>query len=201
MEENKKYYWSKGENTINQDEVETILTASDTLAITYQGEFSIIVKTLNPAEISTLETIEGNSGIVEDIADENNSTTREAAFEIANAKLQKYGVIGRRLKFRTRRAGLWAGQILTVNLPEHDMSAEMLVESVSISTEQNTVVWYDVTCAEGPEQQSWTKVFETMATRGQTFVVRENISDDEILIILQSFSKTWESTDSPNIFY
>ncbi len=200
VESGKKYYWSKGSNSINQDDSETLLASTDTLAITYRGEFDIIVKTLDESEISTRQTVEGNSGIVEDVADENNSTTREAAFEVANSKLKKYGVIGRRLKFRTRRAGLFAGQILTVNLPAHGINGEMLIESVSISTEQNTVVWYDVSCAEGPEQQSWTKMFETMATRGQTFVVRENISEDEVLIILQSFSKTWNAGDNPNIF-
>ena len=200
LEENKKYYWSKGDNTINQDDAETLLASSDTLAITYQGEFDIIVKTMNPEEIADRQDIEGGSGIVEDVADEMNSTTREAAFEVANAKLKKYGVIGRRLSFRTRRSGLFAGQILTVNLPAHGINVEMLIESVTISTEQNTVIWYDVTCAEGPEQQSWTKMFEVMATRGQSFVVRENISEEEVLITLQSFTKTWESTDSPNIF-
>lgn len=200
LEENKKYYWSKGDNTINQEESETLLTASDTLSITYQGEFDIIVKTMNPEEIVDRQDIEGGSGIVEDVADEMTSTTREAAFEVANAKLKKYGVIGRRLSFRTRREGLFAGQVLTVNLPEHNINAEMLIESVSISTEQNTVVWYDVTCAEGPEQQSWTKMFEVMATRGQSFVVRENISEEEVLITLKGFTKTWESTDIPNIF-
>lgn len=200
LEENKKYYWSKGDNTINQDEAETLLVDTDVLAVTYQGEFDIIVKTISPEEIADRQDIEGGSGIVEDVADDMNSTTREAAFEVANAKLKKYGVIGRRLSFRTRRPGLFAGQILTVNLPEHSINAEMLIESVSISTEQNTVVWYDVTCAEGPEQQSWTKMFEVMATRGQSFVVRENISEEEVLITLQSFTKTWESIDSPNIF-
>lgn len=200
LEENKKYYWSKGDNTINQDESQSVLSASDTLSITYQGEFDIIVKTMNPEEIDDRQDIEGGSGIVEDVADEMTSTTREAAFEVANAKLKKYGVIGRRLSFRTRRKGLFAGQILTVNLPEHGINAEMLIESVDVSTEQNTVVWYDVTCAEGPEQQSWTKMFEVMATRGQSFVVRENINEEEVLITLKSFEKTWESTDSPNIF-
>mgnify|MGYP006924665660 FL=1 len=69
-----------------------------------------------------------------------------------------------------------------------------------MSTEQNTVVWYDVSCVEGPQQHSWTKMFEVMATRGQSFVVRENISEEEVLITLQGFEKTWEITDSPNIF-
>lgn len=201
VEKDKKYYWSKGSNTINQAETETLLISSDVLAITYRGEFDIIVKTLNETEIdSKLVTEGGTTGIVEDVADEPNSTTREAAFEIANAKLEKYGVIGRRLKFRTSRYGLWAGQILPVSLPEHDITADLLIESVTISTEQNVLTWYDVTCAEGPEQQSWTKMFEAMATRGQAFVVRENISEDSVLITLQTFTKTWLEATATNIF-
>lgn len=201
VETDKKYYWSKGNNTINQDSSLTLLTASDTLTISYKGEFDIIVKTLSEAEIASIVELEGDTtGVIEDVADEMNSTTREAAFEIANAKLAKYGVIGRRLMFQTLRSGLWAGQILTVDLPEHDINAaELLIESITITTEE-TVTWYDVTCAEGPEQQSWTKMFEQMADKGQPFVARENISEDEVLITLKTFTKTWYPSTANNIF-
>ena len=195
----KDWYWSKGSNVISQDTAGTILLATDTLAISYKGEFDVIVKTLNEAEITRLITAEASSGIVENVADENNSTTREAAFEVANSKLEKYGVVGRRLHFQTLRFGLFAGQILPVDLPEHDIDTDMLIETVSISTDQG-IPFYDVVAAEGPEQQSWTKMFENMATRGTTFTVRENIAEEEVLITLATFTKTWLEATAVNIF-
>jgi len=201
VETGKRYYWSKGSNVISQDDNETLLVSSDTLEVTYRGEFDIIVKTYDQDEIEDRISVEGGSGIVEEVADESNTTTREAAFEIANAKLKKYGVIGQRLRFLTKRSGLFAGQILTVSLPGYGLnSAEMLIESVTITTEQNTVVWYDVSCAEGPEQQNWTKLFGDMAKRGKVLTVRENIGEDEVLVTLKEFDKTWLADTANNIF-
>jgi hypothetical protein len=60
--------------------------------------------------------------------------------------------------------------------------------------------WYDVQAVFGPSNGSWTKLFYTMATRGQTFVIRQNISEKQVLVILAQFEKTWEVTDNLNIF-
>jgi hypothetical protein len=162
--------------------------------------FDIVVITYDTDQIDERKVLEQNSGIVEDVADEMDTTNREAAFQSANAKLKKYAVMGRRLKFQTTRYGLKPGQLLSVTLPEHDLNnTEMLIESVNISYDY-PLVYYDVTCAEGPEQNSWAKMFEVMATRGQAFVIRENISEKQILITLQTFSKTWLQADVSNIF-
>lgn len=202
VETGKKWYWAKGDPIIYQADTETVLAAVDKVRTTYQGEFDIVAISQNPGAVDDKKSIEGGgTGYVEDVADEPNTTTRAAAFESANKKLEKYAVIGKRLKFRTRRYGLRPGQLLTVNLPEHDLNSdEMLIESVSISEDSN-VIWYDISCVEGPEQGTWAKLFYAMATRGQAFVVRENIGEDEILITLAEFTKTWLEAETPNIFY
>ena len=200
LDTGKKYYWSKGESQITQDESETLLISADTLKIIYQGEYDVIAITFDPTQIESRQAIEGNSGIVENVADEIENTNRDTAFQSANAKLAKYGVIGRRLKFTARKTGLKTGQLLTVNMPEHGIDGlQMLIESITV-TRQDNLFYYRISAVEGPSQQSWAKMFEVMATRGQAFVVRQNISEKQILVTLATFSKTWESVDSPNIF-
>lgn len=200
VETGKKFYWSKGDPVFIQADNQPLLTSADTIKITYQGEFDIIAITYDGDQIEQRMNIEGNSGINEDVADEMANTNREASFQSANAKIKKYAVVGKRLKFSTIRSGLKAGQLLTVNLPEHELNnAEMLIESVQISIVKDHTI-YNVACAEGPEQNSWAKMFGAMATRGQAFIVRKNISEKEILIVLEQFTKTWELADSPNIF-
>lgn len=190
VDSGKQWYWSKGENAISQDNAGTPLTVTDVLSVTYQGEFSMVVMSKDEAQISSRQTLEQNSGINEDVADEPQTTNREAAFQSANAKIQKYGVIGRRIQFRTRRIGLEAGQIATVNLPEHGINnAELLIESVQIS-DNAKLLFYDVSAVEGPEQGSWTRMFQAMVTRGQAFVIRENISETDVLVTFQSFSES-----------
>lgn len=202
LDEIKQWYWSKGDNTVVQDNAETVLGKDiDRMRITYQGEFDIVVITENPEEVENLKIIEGGgSGWVEDVADEPQTTNRDAAFQSANSKIRKYGVNGRRLRFRTWKNGLEVGQLLTVNLPDHDLNnAEMLIETVQITKEDNEL-WHSVSAVEGPVSGSWAKMFYAMATRGQAFVIRENINESQVLITLAQFNKTWEEADSPNIF-
>lgn len=199
VDTSKNWYWSKGSSIISQDEAGILLDNTDTLTVIYQGEFDVIVKTLNESEIIRLVTAEASSGIVENVSDEQNSTTREAAFEVANAQLEKYSVVGRRLKFATLRSGLFAGQILAVDLSEHNIDTDLLIETVSISTDQGIPI-YDVVASEGPEQQSWTKMFENMATRNYNPTIFENIGESEILITLSTFTKTWLAATAANIF-
>ena len=200
LDTDKKYYWSKGHNEITQDASQTLLISTDTLEITYQGEYDVIVITFDTEQIEERKAIEGNSGIVENIADEIENTTRDTAFQSGNAKLKKYGVIGRRLKFTIWKPGLKTGQLLPVNMPEHGINnLEMLIEGIDVVKKEN-IFYYKVTAVEGPSQQSWAKMFEVMATRGQAFVIRQNISEKQILITLATFSKTWLISDSSNIF-
>lgn len=195
----KDWYWSKGSNIISQDDAGTILVSTDTLTVVYYGEFDVIVKTLNEAEITRLQTLETSSGLVEDVASETNSTTREAAFEIANAKLERFASVGTKVKFRTIESGLFAGQLLTINLPEHDIDDDFLIESVVTREQQNTL-FYDVIATKGTQYVSWAKLLDNLIAKNGAFVVRENIAEDEVLITLKTFSKTWTESEVPNIF-
>lgn len=202
VETGKKYYWSKGENAITQDESQALLISSDTLSVTYQGQFDIVAITEDPGEINNMKSIEGiGTGTVEEVEDEPDNNSRDAAFQSGNAKLQKYATIGTKVTFRVLRYGLKAGQLLTMNVPEHNLNnTEVLIESVDTTDESGIFLYYDITAVEGPEEGSWAKMFQKMATKGQVFVIRENISEEQVLITLKEFSKTWQHTDAPNIF-
>lgn len=200
VDDDKQWYWSKGSNTISQDESGTPLTSNDVIRITYIGEFDIVVVSQITEQIDNRKDVEGGSGIVEDVQDNPYTSNRETGFQNANAKLEKYGVIGRRVTFTVQEKGLETGQIVKVTIPDHELNEnELLIESVNI-TQSTHITWYNVTAIEGPTGTSWTKMFYHMATRGQTFVLRENIREDQILIILETFTKTWTEEEIPNIF-
>jgi hypothetical protein len=200
LESGKDWYWSKVDSNISQDFIGTPLTSSDTLIINYQGQFPIVAIIIDDAQVTNRQTIEGNSGLVEDVEDTSKTTTSESAFELAQAKLDKYGVIGRRLKYLTRRTGLLPGQIQTVNLPDYGLNnSEMLIESI-MTTTQGTITWYQITAIEGPEMGSWTQLFYQLALKTREFIIRENIREDQVLVIRAQFSKLWDEVESPNIF-
>ena len=203
VEENKDWYWSKGSNIITQETNGIPLSFYDQLSITYQGEFDIVILTESPQEIAERQSIEGSgTGYVENVFEDSNNNSRQAAFETANSKLNKYSIVGNRLRFKTYRKGLQPGQILTVSLPEYGLqSAELLIDKVKVGTEESgKLIYYDIQAVKGPTYGNWTKMFYQMATQGQAFVIRENIKEDQILITVASFNKTWQESEAPNIF-
>lgn len=92
------------------------------------------------------------------------------------------------------------GQLLTITLAEHGINAEeFLIQSISTTTEESSVV-YTVNAISGPNYGTWTNFFYQLATKGQAFVVRQNINEDQVLITVEDFYKTWTDSEIPNIF-
>ena len=198
----RQWYWSAGDPVIVQDVGDPVLGAADTLEVTYQGEYPVVVRQPDSTEIASQQVKEGvGTGIVEDVKDEPQSTTREAAFQIASQKLEKYTQQGNKLEFVTSRSGIEPGHLLTVNLPDYGIvSQEFLVESVSARDEQARLIWHNVTAYSGPEQHTWTEFFAQVIERG-SISVREGVGE-ETLVIPFAFTKTWlePPDDRPNIF-
>lgn len=191
-----EWYWQKDSEVISQDLTGVPLTSSDTLQVTYQGTFPVVVVSQDAAEIVRLKTVRGfGTGLVELVDDEPLTTTREAAFESAAAKLAKYAAAGRTLHFRTVRSGLAPGQLLTVTLAEYGLTAEdFLITEVEISEEDSTI-WYGVEAVQGPVGEAWVRFFDRMV-RGGGFVLRENIAEGETLALLELVAESWSWGES-----
>lgn len=203
LEDGQQWYWNKGDKIISQDDNVTPLSASQTLSVTGQGYFDIIVLSYEPDAIEAQKAIEGGTGIHEDVLDDPYLTSRAAAFESASAKLRRYARIGNRVTFDTKITGLRAGQLINIDLPSFDINeTDFLIESIKASelgTHDGRLL-YQVSAVDGAASGGWANFFKKMATRGQAFVIRENIQENEILITLGQFSKTWAQTANPNIF-
>jgi hypothetical protein len=195
----KQWYWSKGDPVVVQDDQESVLGTSDQVQITYRGEFPIVAIYAYAPEVNRLRALEGNgTGLVESVEDEE-TNCKNAALQSATAKIQQYAADGKKLQFKTDRKGLKPGQLITVNLPKYGLNRiEMLIQAVQVQDDVTRLI-YDVTAVEGPVDESWTKFFYSLVTAKQQ-VIRENISEDEILVILEQYSKTWLQEDSNNIF-
>ena len=202
VETGKDWYWNGGDPTITQDSGGTPLRDIDRIRITYQGEFPILIVSRNNTAILDRQAIETvGTGIVEDVRNEPQQSTREAAFQLAAQLLEKYSVEDSRvLKYRTWKPGLQPGQIQTVDLPDYGMTdTEVLITQVTQRDEAGRYFWYDITAVEGPEMGSWTKVFEEIIKRGE-LKIREGVGVGEVVILPYDFSKTWAEAEAPNIF-
>lgn len=202
LEEGLQFYWSKGSNEITQDEDAEPLTADDELEITYRGFVDIVALSYDADAVAEMKAIEGGTGLHEHVIDDPHITSRQSAFETANAKLRRYARIGRKITFDTQIKGFKAGQLVRVKLDSYGIDDDYLIESIQaneLGSHDGRLV-YRISAVDGAASGGWAKFFKDIATRGQAFVIRENIRDEEVLALLELFQKTWLHNDRVNIF-
>ncbi|MBO8169959.1 MAG: hypothetical protein H0Z35_12365 [Thermoanaerobacteraceae bacterium] len=185
VESGKQWYWNEGEKTFYQDYNEPVLTSTDTVEITYQGYFPIMVVADEESAQAERKSIEGGTGIYESVEEAANINSGDAAMEYAMGKLRRYAKISEILTFNTFEAGLKPGQLLSVNLPSYGLSGEFLISRVTITDpgRADGALNYYVEALSGEAVGSWTSFFKKIIQQGKTFVIREN----EVLIRLVQF--------------
>lgn len=121
---------------------------------------------------SQYATDEGGSGIVENVEDvSNQNMTVAQANAYGDQLLQIHGVIGRTIRFTTRRTGLRVGQYLSVFILEHNLfDASMLIVSIDVaavivtdSGGNSTMEYrYTVEATETTNTGSWAKLMSSV---------------------------------------
>jgi len=190
-----QWYWNSGEKTFYQDQNEPVLTASDTVEITYQGFFPIIVVANEETAQFERKGVEGGTGIYESVEEAANIDSGEAAMEYAKGKLRRYARLGKKIHFNTWHSGLKPGQILNVFLPERNLEGEYLIQNVTFTRIGGKYWRYDVTAVSGEVVGGWARFFRKLVQKGQTFIIREN----EVLIRLVQFRDTVVCGDSMTV--
>lgn len=186
VETGKDWYWNKGSSDITQDDGGTALVDTDTLAITYQGQYPVIVAARNESEIAARAAVEGGSGEYVNVDDDPNINSAAVALDKANALLARYGVIEDVIEFETREGGLRAGQLLSMSFAKHAISGEYLIESVSAVPRDdiNCTLVYTVRALSGDGVGGWVQFFQKLLDSRRSFVVRDN----EVLLLLRTFT-------------
>ncbi len=160
----KDFYWSKGDPLITQDSGAAKLTSSQTLAVSYIGQYPNTAVVQNSALVSYQASLDGTSGVIE-VADQDAALTNAAdAFTEASQRLTRYGVQATQFTFSTLESDFAAGQLITVNYAPFGFSnLQMIVEEVSASDTQNGLtIWYTITAIAGPYDIGWTDFFNKL---------------------------------------
>lgn len=200
-----QWYWSKGDPVIVQDASGTVLTASDTLEITYRGLYRIITMSEDQEAQYEQDILEGvGSGIVEAVQQEVSITSRSAAFQLAADLLQQYTQRGTKISFETWEAGLRPGQLLTANFPVHGLvNEQVLIESVSVSEVGpggHLSTRYVIQAILGPAGETWVEWFRRLASQREDLTSVLSVGESDVLVILVRFAKTWQQADMPKLF-
>ncbi len=193
IDSGKDWYWNKESKEIVQDSAGTVLVAVDDLQVDYIGLYPIVAVSEDLSLIAARAAAEtSGSGKVEAIIDDRTLDEREQAFELAAAKILRNAVDSYTVKFETTRPGLAVGQLITVDGPLMGMpdGEKLLVANVQRKVWADHDEW-KVTAVGGPVVEDWTFYIDQLADKADVFVVRDNITEDEILTIVTTYLEAW----------
>lgn len=188
LDTGKKWYFSYNSNTITQDNSETALLSGDVLEVTYVGLRNLLLMLDNNNEIYDKKSKEtGTSGIYENISNEQTIKSIDQAIQYGQGLIQKYGEISNTINFTTNVSGLEAGQLLRVQKPLFNINDDsFLIESVNISGWDSETIEYQVNALDGASIGGWEQFFKEIIRDNRDFT----ISEDEVIITINSFSET-----------
>jgi len=195
LESGKDWYWSKEEKEITQDDAAAALTDVDTLEVTYQGLFPILIKRQSGDEIASRRDIEYGSGIYEAIESEPNIDDRAMAIDLGDALIRRYGLIPTEVTFSTDEEGIRAGQLISITNSRHNISGDYLIQSVNtsfIQTSAGQILRSRVSALSGEAIGGWLTFFQDLLKKTEKFVIREN----EVLILLATFEDSVACSDT-----
>lgn len=188
----KDWYYQIGDAVINQDDAAAAVGAGVAIAVTYQGQFPILVNAQYDSQISEQASLSTTSGIYEALEERANLNSQDAALSVAEGLLRRYGAIPRRLVFETDTSGLAPGQLLTATFTPHAVTGTWLVDSVSAADRNGLELVYTVEALSGESIGGWQAFFEALSAARAGVTFREN----EVIIYLRTESVAAQAADS-----
>lgn len=194
----KNFYYQIDDPRITQDSGDTALSGSDTLEVTYQGFIPLLIIAREQTEIDDRQTIEGGSGIYENVEDRQEINAATFAYDLANGILRRKGLIPIVLEYETTDLGLRAGQLLPVSLSAHGLSGNYLISRVEFEMlgTLDHAFRYRIEAMTGEALGGWAEFWMKLAKQGRKFTHRENevvtpvIYNQEEMEVTETFSTT-----------
>lgn len=200
-----KWYWNRGQNTINQHSTDVVLTSTEFLSVYYQGQYPLLTVMDNAAEIASRSLIEGGSGRYESVRDDESVDTDNLGMLAAQALLAQYGSIKQDIEFVTTAVPIITGDLLPVSVPELGLSGQFLATNVTIKNHRVADREYTVTATNGQFRGDFAEFFRTLNEEGthaleDTAVIARPVVQTETLTFFDSLALNAVSTGVFNIW-
>lgn len=195
VESGKNWYWQKNSPVINQDDGDPAVGAGVAIAVTYQGQYPILVSATDDVQLLQRASIEGGSGQYDHIEDEPNIDTVEAAQDRAYGLLRKYARIFQKATIATMSSGVRAGELTTLDIPTHGLAGQWLVEQTSIRDFNGQRVEYSMRVLDGESVGGWQGFFGALKRQAR----KVEFQDNEVILLLRSQPDTVSIADSVSV--
>jgi hypothetical protein len=176
------FYYNTGSSVVVQDPGQTVLSATDKIKITYKARYPIIVSASNDAEIVDRTAAEsGAYALYQSVVDATDVDNAEAAELKAQSILNQYSQPRITCRYTTDQVNIEAGQTQYIDLTEHGIDANFLIEKIGASLRHDGQLSFDVTAAATQTVAGWS-YWKQKTRQDRKFVVRDN----EVLRLLNS---------------
>lgn len=166
----KDFYWSQGDDIIYQDEGGAVLTAGDTLAVTYRGQVSLFVKIEDKVEIATRAAAESTSGIYEALFEDSSAIYLDLNVSAAETHLRQMPFDRADLTYQTDKGGLRAGMLQHLVHTNRGVDDDFLIISISAdemldytSDSNKYNLRYTISCVNGERADDWLEYWRKIA--------------------------------------
>jgi hypothetical protein len=193
LDSGKEWYWSKGQTELEQDAAETVLSVTDTVRVTYAGLFPVVAVSESTSEIAARAAASsGTSGIFERLEVDASLETLDMAADRANGLLRRFGTIPQSIQLETDNTTIRPGQLVTVTLPELNISGDFLCDRVQMFDAGGGVplIRTRATLLSGETLGGWSRFWKRL-----TQPDRLNVGD-ELLVMVLTQSETLSITSS-----
>jgi len=174
----KDWYWQSNSNEIRQNSGGTVLTAGNTLSVTYVGIGLIYVSVDDAAEIAARATAESNSGRYEKLIELDGIQTKSDATTAAQAYLDRHSSLTHVARLETNDylqadvLELQPGDVITISPSGYGVTGNFLVQAITFShmngaNDQDTYQWRAIIEAvKGPLLRRLTEILKRTAGGG-----------------------------------
>jgi hypothetical protein len=183
------YYYAQGDPVITQDTSQTILTSSDTMSMTYIGQFPNTAIVSDQSQISYQKGIDGTTGIIEEVVNDPSLTSAASSISEGSNLLTRFATQGIQFQFYTRQTGFAPGQLCPANMPYIGINnQQMLITSVLITDQVDQFnIWFHVTAIVGPYDTTWSDFFSSLLKQPPP-ANQINVGSSSQTSILQQFT-------------
>lgn len=206
LESGKDWYWNKGDPIITQDDAGTTLTSSDTLEVTYQGLYPVVISVDASPEILAQDAIEnwGGNGIYEHVRDDPSLEGREYAQDLATGLLRRYACLNEAVTLNTNSMQafidaalgvtwypymLRAGDLITIQDAFGGSPLQLddtyLIEECIHSEYDGATMATTIRARKGEAYGGWAQFFRELQKR-PGLQIREN----EVLVLVRNFTES-----------
>lgn len=184
-EEEFAWLYQVGEKEVNQGSEEDPLSSGQKLSVDYTGQVSTIILEENEDQKQERQSVEGGSGLYEHVEEDDELVDRAYAVERTEGFLRRFGKLSEVVTFDTKQTGFLPGHLVQLNLSDHGINKQFLIQSVMLRDRSSTFakpnLWWEVQAASPPEEmESWVEFFTRWFSGKKIQISRTN---QKVLII------------------